>query len=537
MKILIATLAIFLSTTAWAGIFAPSTSSGSGSTTNSAAFVIGVMATNNAATANYATTAETLGVILIRGNSTTQYFGFAGSAFTNALQASVSGDTVRVGVGWYTNGLEQPGFLLHSGVTVRGSGQTPWDTNLLTFLPGGTTIGPLRYASDGTCSNICVANLNILGTNGAFIGSGNYSNNAKLLLENVSMGQVVRTPTWETFFLVGKHINILNVSLNNMGGHGPVFKGCDDLDVDGLFLDHCGDAGAESIMIEPNNSPTSGNGNNTNMRFRHVRIHNGGNNAIPIFIDFGDNSVGDNIEFDDVQIDGDDTLQLPVISIGFAGTNSVASNIRFNNVTCKGNAISQFLYPAVPAGNLVSNVFVSNCSLVTTQAFSLPSVSGLTFANLQVNGKSFFTSGPFAPEGLPIAFQQIRDTNSVGLVSNQVVIVGGSGGGNIQIKGAPTYGNSQMGATISPGDVGFYNYGSTIYIKGGSGGGAILDNNRDTPGLIYWSDAGVVSIPGLANVSPAALATTNFTGSFVIGVASGYAHFKNGICISTNSTP
>ncbi len=93
------------------------------SQTNFAAQWAGLAATGTVAsatmagTASYATNSETLGVILIRGNGTTNYFGTAATAFSDAVAASMNGDTIRLGVGNYNGDVTlSKGVLISSAL-------------------------------------------------------------------------------------------------------------------------------------------------------------------------------------------------------------------------------------------------------------------------------------------------------------------------------------------------------------------------------------------------------------------------------------
>lgn len=480
--------------------------------------------TVNAVNSDFATNAVVRGAILIRADGTQKYYDPSPSALLSAVaDATAGGETIRLGKALYTGGVSTSRPL-----SIRGDGRGTYDPISNTFnggtlLNGGITMN-LGY------SNSIISDLGIIVTTTTQRGflcngfSGNNVINSKF--ENVGVAQQCSSNALEVSYFGGIGIVINNFYGAMATGHGLILKDTQNFDVRHVYLYNYG-TNFESFLIKSGNGSTIAQNMTANGIVDDITIVN-----------------------DKTSINNVGVLVQSFGTGGGATAETVVSNVVIShvidNTAGTGNMIS---LEADDSSAVITNIVVRDVTLIA------PNYNGGNGINIAWNygntatncGNTHFSDVNFIVPSTANS-RAINDIPTTNWPANSIFY------SNIHVKANNsayecTY-NGVNGDFQFFGSIGTsaYTYPGAYVIRHGLNVDLIFITNAALGGYTLMTNnyvyAGNVSStnfsgngPGLTGIPPAGLATTNFTGGIVIGVANGYAHVVNGVIISTNSTP
>lgn len=483
--------------------------------------------------ADNATGSANQGVLLVHADGTWDAYGNGSGAFTNAFNASDSGDTIRLGVGTFAGVPANPN-LAHP-LNIIGAGMPILDNGLRKFVDGTGTIitngswKPVLGYSNSVLSDLGIETASSAGVHYEFF----WTNIINAKIERVAYNSTADTANQEPVYFSGANLEINDcLFANTRMGHGAIFKGGSNIISRNVTLLNMGGNGLNSIFFEANHN-ANGAGDNRKITLKNWTIINETNAASPIIsIDSGASAnlgggTNDDITFENFSIKHGRTNDVNVFSLsGNYGTDSDphrtntiypgprVSNIRIIGATVAAPSVYQFAYLSTTdssnhtqfASNYISDCFVQSESSLARFPVGFNLVTNtdcIRYYNVTLNTNSFtgkddafFTAKPAAAYRgmLNIYGGGIRtdslSVNGIVYPTTNILFTDDSAGGNIKMTGAtPTYGVTQLGGQLASGNAGITHVSSLIMIKGSTAGGSIYNNARSLS-LAEWADAG-----------------------------------------------
>jgi hypothetical protein len=307
-------------------------------------------------------------VWLYKTTGTNICYGKSAGAFTNAVIAASSGDTVYAGRGiWDVGG----GLSLSKPVNIIGAGGAVWDKNRQMFIGGTIITNAIQFMpgySNSIFENIAVEHN---GWYAAIFWNVACSNVLNQRVKNVQAGQNIRTASSHLVEISGAEINIDNLEMYNGGGHGIIFKGCSNVVARSLYSWNCGD-GLDGLLVKADAWGALGSKGgiyNLSVDMVTIELFTPITPMAGIFIQCASTAATvNNVKISNVSITGDASMtNITTVITLLTTANCNFGNVLIDGVRCAVPALACIYDAAWPAGNYwnsFSNIVIQNVSLL-----------------------------------------------------------------------------------------------------------------------------------------------------------------------------